>query len=207
MDDFEIDVYCGGLFQTNGYLVQTGGEAWLFDAPEGVADWISEKGVELNGLILTHQHHDHVIGAGKLQSQFSCPTWAWAEPSEELTLAKRLEQMMGVPCELDSYVVDHLFSGESKLTAGKLELSIYHVPGHSPDSVCFLIKDQPVLIGGDVLFAGGIGRTDFPNGDHDQLISGIKEKLWPLPEETHVLPGHGPTTTIGHEKATNPFLK
>jgi glyoxylase-like metal-dependent hydrolase (beta-lactamase superfamily II) len=206
MDEFEIEVYCGGLFQTNGYLVKKDGEAWLFDAPEGVADWLSEKGVALTGLILTHQHHDHVIGAGKVQSAFHCPTWAWAEPSEELTLAKRLEQMMGVPCRLDDYVVDHLLDGENDLSAGKLDLSLFHVPGHSPDSVCFLIQGQPVLIGGDVLFAGGIGRTDFPNGDHELLLSGIREKLWPLPDETHVLPGHGPTTTIAQEKATNPFL-
>ncbi|MDF1823497.1 MAG: MBL fold metallo-hydrolase [Verrucomicrobiales bacterium] len=206
MDKFEIEVYCGGLFQTNGYLITVDDEAWLFDAPEGVTDWLAEKDVKLNGLILTHQHHDHVIGAGKLQARFNCPTWAWAEPSEELTLAKRLEEMMGVPCELDAYVVDHLFTGESTLTAGKLDLSVYHVPGHSPDSVCFLVKGQPVLVGGDVLFAGGIGRTDFPNGNHDQLLNGIREKLWPLPDETHVLPGHGPTTTIGHEKETNPFL-
>ncbi|MEM7602902.1 MAG: MBL fold metallo-hydrolase [Verrucomicrobiota bacterium] len=207
MNDFDIDVYCGGLFQTNGYLIQVDGQAWLFDAPEGVADWLQEKGVKLDGLILTHQHHDHVIGAGKVQEEFACPTWAWAEPTDELTLAKRLEQMMGVPCELDAYAVDHLFTDKTKLKVGSLELSLYHVPGHSPDSVCFLIKGQPVLVGGDVLFAGGIGRTDFPNGDHEQLLSGIKEKLWPLPEETHVLPGHGPTTTIGQEKATNPFLK
>lgn len=206
MEDFEIEVYCGGLFQTNGYLVRTSGEAWLFDAPDGVADWLEAKGVALDGLILTHQHHDHVIGAGKVQEKFQCPTWAWAEPSEELTLAKRLEQMMGVPCQLDDYVVDHFIEGDSSLTVGDLTLSLYHVPGHSPDSVCFLIEGQPVLVGGDVLFAGGIGRTDFPNGNHEQLISGIKEKLWPLPDETHVLPGHGPTTTIGQEKATNPFL-
>ncbi len=206
MNDFEIDVYCGGLFQTNGYLVQLDGEAWLFDAPEGVAEWLNEKGVKLDGLILTHQHHDHVIGAGKVQEEFGCPTWAWAEPSEELTLAKRLEQMMGVPCELDAYTVDHLFTDQSELSVGNLDLSLYHVPGHSPDSVCFLIKGQPVLVGGDVLFAGGIGRTDFPNGDHELLLSGIKKKLWSLADETHVLPGHGPTTTIGQEKATNPFL-
>jgi len=207
MDEFEIEVYCGGLFQTNGYLVKVAGKHWLFDAPEGVADWIGEMGITLDGIVLTHQHHDHVIGAGKVQEKFGCPTWAWAEPSEGLTLAKRLEQMMGVPCKLDDYTVDHLFEGEATLALEGLTLTLYHVPGHSPDSVCFLIEGQPVLVGGDVLFAGGIGRTDFPNGDHELLLKGIREKLWPLPEETHVLPGHGPTTTIGQEKATNPFLQ
>ena len=115
--------------------------------------------------------------------------------------------MMGVPCELAPYRVDHLLEGESTLSLEELELELFHVPGHSPDSVCFRVNGQPVLVGGDVLFKQGIGRTDFPNGDHDQLINGIKEKLWPLPDETHVLPGHGPTTTIGEEKTENPFLQ
>lgn len=206
MNELAIEVYCGGLFQTNGYLVKIAGKNWLFDAPEGASEWIEGLGLNLDGLILTHQHHDHVIGAGKIQETFHCPTWAWAEPSGELTLAERLEQMMGIPCVLDPYTVDHLLAGESRLELDGVALTLYHVPGHSPDSVCFLLEGQPVLIGGDVLFAGGIGRTDFPNGDHEQLLSGIREKLWPLDEETHVLPGHGPTTTIGHEKATNPFL-
>lgn len=203
----EIDIYCGGLFQTNGYLFKANGKAWLFDAPEGVSEWLESKDVKLDGIILTHQHHDHVIGAGAAQAQSECPTWAWSEPSEDLTMAKRLEQMMGVPCELDPYRVDHLLEGETTLSLEELELELYHVPGHSPDSVCFRIAGQPVLIGGDVLFKQGIGRTDFPHGDHDLLIKGIKEKLWPLPDETQVLPGHGPTTTIGEEKTTNSFLQ
>ena len=203
----EIDIYCGGLFQTNGYLFEANGKAWLFDCPEGVSEWLESKGVKLDGIILTHQHHDHVIGAGAAQAQSECPIWAWSAPSEDLTMAKRLEQMRGVPCELAPYRVDHLLEGESTLSLEELELELFHVPGHSPDSVCFRVNGQPVLVGGDVLFKQGIGRTDFPNGDHDQLINGIKEKLWPLPDETHVLPGHGPTTTIGEEKTENPFLQ
>jgi glyoxylase-like metal-dependent hydrolase (beta-lactamase superfamily II) len=112
-----------------------------------------------------------------------------------------------MPCELDDYAVDHLLEGESKLSLDGLDLEVLHVPGHSPDSLCFRIDGAPVLIGGDVLFQSGIGRTDFPHGDHDLLISGIKEKLWPLPDDTQVLPGHGGPTTIGTEKATNPFLQ
>lgn len=207
MEKLSIEAYCGGVFQTNGFLVRSGGKNWLFDAPDGIADWLKEKSHSVDGLILTHQHHDHVIGAGAVIEAFDCPVWAHSEPSEELTLAKRLEQMMGIPCELDEYPVHHLLEGESKLALEGLELELFHVPGHSPDSVCFLITGAPVLIGGDVLFQGSIGRTDFPNGDHDLLISGIKEKLWPLPDDTQVLPGHGGPTTIGEEKATNPFVR
>ena len=207
MEKLTIEAHCGGLFQTNGFLVQCGEKNWLFDAPEGMADWLTEKELTADGLVLTHQHHDHVIGAGALVEKFACPVWAHSEPSEDLTMAKRLEQMIGMPCELDDYAVDHLLEGESKLSLDGLDLEVLHVPGHSPDSLCFRIDGAPVLIGGDVLFQSGIGRTDFPHGDHDLLISGIKEKLWPLPDDTQVLPGHGGRTTIGTEKATNPFLQ
>lgn len=207
MADFHIDPFCGGLFQTNGYLFRCGDKNWLFDAPEGAADWLLEKGVTLDGLILTHQHHDHVIGAGKVVEAFGCPVWAHSEPSEGLTMAKRLEVMIGMPCDLDPYQIDHLLEGKIDINLPELPVTILHVPGHSPDSLCFLIEGHTLLVGGDVLFNGGIGRTDFPHGDHDLLISGIKEKLWPLPDETQVLPGHGPTTAIGIEKATNPFLQ
>jgi len=206
MSELQIDQYCGGIFQTNGYLVRMDGHAWLFDAPEGITDWLGEIGVRPDGLILTHQHHDHILDVGRLQETYGCPVHAYAEPSEELTLSKRLEQMMGIPCPIDPYTVDHFFAGEAVLEVAGLTMDLLHIPGHSPDSVCFRLHGEPVVIGGDVLFAGSIGRTDFPNGNHEQLLSGIREKLWPLPDETHVLPGHGPATTIGEEKATNPFL-
>jgi len=83
---------------------------------------------------------------------------------------------------------------------------VYHVPGHSPDSLCFLHRESGLLFGGDVLFAGGIGRTDFPGGDHGLLISGIREKLFPMGDDVCVLSGHGPVTTIGEERRSNPFV-
>lgn len=206
MSETTIHVYCGGIFQTNGYLVRKDGGAWVFDAPEGITDWLVKNGVRPDALLLTHQHHDHVLDVGRIQAEFGCPVYAHSDPSEELTLSKRLERMMGIPCPIDPYTVDRRFAGLDTIDLGGLVLDLYHVPGHSPDSVCFKLRDQPVLIGGDVLFAGSIGRTDFPNGNHELLLSGIRSKLWPLPDDTCVLPGHGPETTIGEEKATNPFL-
>lgn len=207
MGDLTVEIFCGGAFQTNGFLVRTPEAAWLFDAPEGIGDWIAEEGVRLSGLLLTHQHHDHVIGAGRVRELFDCPIWAHSPPSEDLTLASRLEEMTGMSCPLDPYSIDHELSGESKLSLEGLDLEILHVPGHSPDSICFRIGGSSFLIGGDVLFRGGIGRTDFPHGDHELLLRGIVEKLWPLPDDTQVLPGHGPATAIGIEKASNPFLQ
>jgi glyoxylase-like metal-dependent hydrolase (beta-lactamase superfamily II) len=206
MSDPVIHVYCGGLFQTNGYLVRKDGGTWLFDAPEGITGWLEDHDVVPDALLLTHQHHDHVLDVARIQAVFGCPVYAHSDPSDELTLSKGLERMMGIPCPIDPYTVDQRFAGLDTIDLGGLVLDLHHVPGHSPDSVCFKLRDQPVLIGGDVLFAGGIGRTDFPNGNHGLLLSGIRSKLWPLPDETRVLPGHGPETTIGEEKATNPFL-
>jgi glyoxylase-like metal-dependent hydrolase (beta-lactamase superfamily II) len=93
------------------------------------------------------------------------------------------------------------------IEAAGFRFEVRDVPGHSPGHVAFLLRgDPPVVFGGDVLFSGSIGRTDIPGGDLDQLLSGIRAKLWPLPDETVVYPGHGPATTVGHEKRTNPFL-
>ncbi len=206
MENITLDAYCGGLFQTNSYLVQCRGQVFVFDAPEGITDWILGLGVRPNALLLTHHHHDHVLDAARLHETFGCPIYAHSQTSEDLTLAKRLEQMMGMPCPIDAYTVSECFADIDKIDLGELQLRIHHVPGHSPDSVCFYIAEENLLIGGDVLFQGSIGRTDFPNGNHAQLISGIREKLWPLPDETLVLPGHGPATTIGEEKRHNPYL-
>lgn len=203
---FEIEVFCGGLFQTNGYLVTTDTCRILFDAPEGIARWAKSKGETLDGLVLTHLHHDHIIDAAKVKETFGCEIWSHSEPCDDLTLASRLEQMMGIPCHLDEFSSDHLLKDQETLSFGDLEMDILSVPGHSPDSLCFRLGDHPFLVGGDVLFRGGIGRTDFPHGDHETLLSGIRERLWPLDDDTQVLPGHGPPTTIGMEKATNPFL-
>jgi len=206
MSDWTLDAYCGGLFQTNGYLLAKGDKAWLFDAPEGVADWLDSRGMRPAALYLTHQHHDHVVGAGEVQERFGIPILAYAEPSDELTLASRLEEMTGMPCSLAPYRVDELLLPGTSVDLAGLDADVLHVPGHSPDSVVFSIAGLELLVGGDVLFRGGIGRTDFPHGDHGLLISGIREKLWPLPDTTRVLPGHGPATTIGLEKGSNPFL-
>ena len=101
---------------------------------------------------------------------------------------------------------DHSLSDGQVLTLAGLSLEVFHTPGHSPGSVSFYIRDENVLIAGDTLFAGSIGRTDLPGGDHATLIKSIKEKLFTLPPETMVYPGHGPETTIGDEKRYNPFV-
>lgn len=209
-----IDVFTGGAFQTNGYLVTLAdGGRILIDAPEGVADYLRsrEYGIEL--LLLTHLHHDHVVDVAELKRDHDCPVWAHSNPDDDLTL-KSVLAASGLQMDLESFEVDRLLAGESEIEIGSagVKLGVLHVPGHSPDSLCFGPLDleglagTPVLFGGDVLFCGSIGRTDFPHGDHEQLITGIQEKVFTLPDETQVLPGHGPATSVGREKATNPFV-
>ena len=103
---------------------------------------------------------------------------------------------------------DRLVDEGERLELAGFTLDVLDLPGHSPGHVVFVVREEPtpVVLGGDVLFRGGIGRTDFPGGDYELLLRGIREKLWPLPPATVVYPGHGPATTVGHERRTNPFL-
>ncbi|NNE93882.1 MAG: MBL fold metallo-hydrolase [Verrucomicrobiales bacterium] len=209
--EIKIRGYTGGMFQTNGYHFQSGdGFSLLIDAPEGIADWLSGEGESVDALFLTHLHHDHVLDVAALKEQFDCPVYAHSSPTPDLTLEALLRANMPFIPDVPEFEVDHLLAGESALDLSKDGgpiLKLIHVPGHSPDSLCAQPDDVPVLFGGDVLFQNGIGRTDFPHGDEKLLLSGIREKLFCLPDETEVLPGHGPPTRIGFEKSTNPFLQ
>jgi glyoxylase-like metal-dependent hydrolase (beta-lactamase superfamily II) len=113
--------------------------------------------------------------------------------------------LVGLP--ITSPPADRTVSEGDRLTLCGLDLEVFEIPGHSPGHVVFLLRDEPFLVlGGDVLFRGSIGRTDFPGGSFEKLRNGIHAKLWPLPDNTVVYPGHGPVTTIGNEKRTNPFV-
>ena len=206
----EIDVFTGGYFQTNGYLMSHSGGRLLIDAPEGIAAWLAEKDTPPDALLLTHLHYDHVIDAAAVQERFGCPIWAHSEPDADLTLETVLKEAIGWPFELSPFAIDRTLAEETEVEIAGLKITLLHVPGHSPDSLCFAPeapeKSTPILFGGDVLFRGGIGRTDFPHGSHPQLLSGIREKVFTLPEETIVYPGHGPETTVGTEKRTNPYV-
>ena len=128
---------------------------------------------------------------------------AYSPHSQDLTLEKLL-QASGIPITVSPYTVDHLLEGKSDIEAGSMRFSIEHVPGHSPDSVVFIMDDYAFV--GDTLFAGGVGRADLPEGNMDLLISGIRKKLLPLAPRTRVFPGHGPETSIEAETTHNPYL-
>jgi len=205
----KIESYTGGYFQTNGYWLSTEQGELLIDAPEGVADWLVHQGGKPAALLLTHLHYDHVVDAAAIRERFGCKIYAHSSPDADLTLETVLKETIGWPFDLQPFVIDELLAGLEKVAplddAGPC-FELRHVPGHSPDSLCYLLPEEGLLFGGDVLFAGGLGRTDFPHGDGPLLLQGIDEKLLNLADATRVLPGHGPETTIGTERVSNPFL-
>lgn len=197
--------FTGGFVQTNAYLIETpdGGHV-LIDAPMGVAEWLQRKGIHPVALLLTHQHYDHVEDVAAVAAM-GAKVHAFAPYSAVLTLEERVRSW-GLPVQIQPYTVDELLEGSANLEIGGLEMQLAHVPGHSTDSVTFYLPDRGELYAGDTLFAGSIGRADLPGGNMAQLVDGIRAKLFALADETRVFPGHGPTTTIGAERAGNLYV-
>ena len=201
----KITPYTGGLTETNGYLLETPDGNIVVDAPEGVADWLANKGVRVDHLLLTHQHYDHVLDAAAMQ-RAGARLHAFAPYSTELTL-ETLARGWGMPIAVDPYRIDALLDVAQPLRLAGLEMALAHVPGHAADAVTFYLAAEGWLFAGDTLFAGSIGRTDLPGGSTQELLDGIARHLLTLPPATKVLSGHGPATTIAREAAGNPFLQ
>ncbi|MFZ4763788.1 MAG: MBL fold metallo-hydrolase [Roseimicrobium sp.] len=201
----EIQVFTGGIAQTNGYCVVTPSAVLAVDAPEGMARWLREQGVTVSHLLLTHQHFDHCQDAAEIQREHGAEILAFAAFSRELTL-EFLISSAGRSFSIEPFVVNEVLEGRSEVAVGGINWNLAHVPGHSLDSITFYYREENLLFAGDVLFAGSIGRTDFPGGSLSMLLQGLKEHVLSLPEDTIVLPGHGPETTVGHERADNPYL-
>ncbi|NQX01570.1 MBL fold metallo-hydrolase [bacterium] len=201
----KISLYTGGFVQTNGYLVETPDGNLLIDAPEGIAEWITRRGVRVDDVLLTHQHYDHVMDAAALQA-LGARLHAFADYSTELTLESPARQW-GMPISVKPYQIDRLFDMAAPLHLAGLEISLAHIPGHAIDSVTIYLPAHGVVFAGDTLFAGSIGRTDLPGGSTPRLLAGIARHLLTLPPETQVLSGHGPATTIGAEVRGNPYLE
>ena len=196
--------YTGGIAETNGYFLPTAEGGVLIDAPEGVMDWLKDKGLRVSHLLLTHQHFDHVMDAAIVQAS-GAKLYAFADYDAKLTL-ENVTRSWGMP-DVAPFRVDQLLDPDTALTIDDLTFSLAHVPGHSPDSVTFYLAEKATLFSGDTLFQQSIGRTDIPgHGDHPLLLQGIRKKLLSLPAETKVYPGHGGSTTIGKEIRSNPYL-
>ena len=204
---------------TNCYVIalETGGPAIVVDAPpdpEGIGRLLAGNDLYPAALLVTHGHIDHVGGAGAFVARTGVT--AFVHPDDDfLTLhpAEQLRTMFGLdvtPAEAESFAppvrFETLADGDSLDLAG-LSVQVLHTPGHTPGHCCFLLADEGILFSGDQLFAGSIGRTDLRGGDHNQLMRSMVDKVLPLPDDTAVLPGHGPATTIARERLSNPFLQ
>jgi len=182
-----------------------GGPAVLVD-PGGETDRVmaaaERLGALIEGILITHGHIDHIGGLNEAIEATGAPVWL--HPDDIWLYEKPLFGMPAVGVPTDA---THL-SDDQELTVAGISFRVLHTPGHSPGHVCFSVLDvgDPLLIGGDLIFMGSIGRTDLPRGDLRQLVRSVRDKIWVLPDETTILPGHGPTTTIGFEKKVNPFV-
>lgn len=201
-----IDTFTGGLFDTNCFFIENGDHSILFDAPQDAAAWLRRKGKKVGLLLLTHGHVDHVMDAAEIQREHGCPIGCHRDTIPMIT-DREFFRRFGFGLEVEPVSMPEILLEETAaMNLGGIDFTVLLVPGHCPGSLCFFSRNDRLLIGGDVLFAGGVGRWDLPGGDRDLLFSGIKSKLFPLGDDVRVLPGHGPATTIGTERRSNPFL-
>ena len=189
-----------GLYEVNCTLAIDGADAWVVDPgadEEAIVKAAEAEGAKIAGVLLTHAHFDHIGAIPGIKARFpEAPVYV--HPSDEVMFGHPFNRL---PPEYPSFpkpagVVD----------ARKFPLAeVIETPGHTPGGVCYYFKDDGVLLSGDTLFAGSVGRTDFPGGSMTTLVESLK-KLKALPDDTKVIPGHGPSTTIGEEKGSNPYL-
>lgn len=170
-----------------------------------LVDFIEAKGLTPTRLVNTHCHIDHVLGNKFVSEKYGLPLIA--HKGEEIVLAAMVQmaQMYGVSYEQSPDITEFLDEGDL-LSFGNTKMEVYFTPGHSPASISFFHRESKQLIAGDVLFKGSIGRTDLPGGSMETLLESIRAKFFVLDDEVIVYSGHGPTTTIGEERRSNPFL-
>jgi hydroxyacylglutathione hydrolase len=209
----KIDRLMLGEYQTNCYILRTTedvGQCLIVDAGLGAEELIAflgEREIRPVAVVLTHGHIDHIAGIAALRRSY---------PDIEVLIHELDAEMLSKPAANLSSLMGRAFATEpaeallkdgSVIERAGIRLQVLHTPGHSPGGICLYSSEDAVVFTDDALFAESIGRTDFPGGSMPKLLDCIRRKLWPLPDETIVYPGHGPSSTIAREKACNPFLQ
>ncbi|MEX1212786.1 MAG: MBL fold metallo-hydrolase [Balneolaceae bacterium] len=208
----QVESFTVGPFAENSYLLLDGEEALIVDPGfsnqrelEIFLNYLKRSGARPIAILLTHAHVDHVLGLSGILRHYDLPVWLsdrdrWLWKNAEEQAALFGIQMAGFHADPEPLPEGKGFQ------LGSFTMDVIDTPGHSPDHVSLYFPDEGVLVSGDALFRESIGRTDLYKGRSDELVQSIREKLYPLPDETVVWPGHGPSTTIGHEKSHNPFV-
>ena len=197
-------------FQENCYVIgdeesMTGAIIDPGDEAARIALTVERVGLEISQIIVTHSHIDHVGAVAQLVDEYMCPVLMHEEAEAMLKTVPQQAMMMGMRFGKVPTVDRHLGVDEV-LEVGSLRLRSLYTPGHAPGHLAFLVEDEGIVFSGDALFAGSVGRVDLPGGSMEVLMRSISERLLTLPDETRVLSGHGPETTIGRERVANPFL-
>ena len=205
------EILAVGPLQCNCSIIgdETTREAMVIDPGDDIEDVlaiIAKHKLEVKQIVITHAHIDHVGGAMKLRSITGAPILL---NQNDYTLLKMLDMQaawvgMASPGKVE---IDQSVKQADTIKAGSLAANVIETPGHTEGSICLYFPAENKLIAGDTLFAGSIGRTDLPGGSFDKILRSLHDKLLALPDETVVVPGHGPLTTIGGERESNPFLK
>jgi len=208
----KIHVLPSGPIQTIGYLLTDAklGEAVLVDAPGDILAKVQpillKEGCVLKELWLTHGHWDHMQEGAVVKRETGALVRAHRADQAMIETPEMMEEFMGARLGLKGVKVDAWVAQGDRLKALGREFEVRHVPGHCPGNVLFYQAEAQAALVGDALFNRGVGRWDFPGGDFNLLARGIREQIYTLPDETVVLPGHGPRTTVGEEKAHNPYV-
>lgn len=209
MSQYKIKLMVLGQVSTNCYILyrEDSKKAVIFDpadAPEHIENVLTELELELEGILLTHGHFDHIMAAKQLKAKYDVLIYAHEEEADiTRTAGLNLSSQFGMGYVLE--VDETLKDGEEIELAG-FKMKVIHTPGHTKGSVCYYLPEEELLFSGDTLFAGSVGRSDFPTGSGATLIRSIREKLAVLPDNTLVFPGHGEQSDIGYEKGHNPFI-
>ncbi|MEE2819188.1 MAG: MBL fold metallo-hydrolase [Planctomycetota bacterium] len=205
----QIKPFALGDYQTNCFIVTSGDDCWVIDCgyePDVLIEYLKSNVLKPKALLLTHCHSDHIAGIDQLLSfTGNIPIHAHAQEQEwNMNPMLNLSGLAGRPVTASS-PTETLTDGQT-LTLSDSTWRVVHTPGHSPGSVCFIHDESNQAIVGDTLFAGSIGRHDFPTSNVDDLRNSIQKTIMSLPDDMMVYPGHGPSTTIGRERQSNPFV-
>ena len=204
----DIKVFSLGPLGTNCYIVYKESKALIFD-PGGeaqqVINFLNANELEPLCILLTHAHFDHIGAVDDLRKKYALEVYLHQNEKDWLTDAELNRSLLFTGGGFTTDAPDHYIE-PGQMNIGPFHFDVIHTPGHSPGSVTFIFNEYKFIISGDVLFQGGVGRTDLPGGEFSQLVGSLREKIYKLPEDFTVLPGHGGQTNIGVEKRSNPYI-